>query len=81
MISSKDFPKLYRTFLVCYEKGNFIVKDKNLIIYEGPPPEDQDFRDLLYSQMEKAGINYIHGCGLSFKDQESMQQYLKNYPN
>lgn len=81
MISSKDFPNLYRTFLVCYEKGNFIVKDKNLIIYEGPPPEDQDFRDLLYSQMEKAGINYIYGCGLSFKDQESLQQYLRNFPN
>jgi hypothetical protein len=31
--------------------------------------------------MEKAGINYIHGCGLSFKDQESLQQYLRNFPN
>lgn len=81
MISSKDFPNLYRTFLVSWEKGNFIVKDKNLIIYEGPPPRDQDFRDLLYSQMEKAGINYIHGCGVKFKDQETLQQYLKNYPN
>jgi hypothetical protein len=81
MISSKDFPNLYRTFLVSWEKGNFIVRDKNLIIYEGPPPRGQDFRDLLYSQMEKAGINYIHGCGLKFKNQESLQNYLKHYPN
>lgn len=81
MISSKDFPNLYRTFLVSWEKGNFIVRDKNLIIYEGPPPRDQDFRDLLYSQMEKAGINYIYGCGLRFTDQVAMQNYLKHYPN
>ncbi len=81
MINSKDFPNLYRSFLVSWENGNFVVQDKNLIIYEGPPPEDQDFKNLLYSQMEKAGVNYIHGCGLRFKDQEALQEYLKHYPN
>tara|TARA_R100000908_G_C3660875_1_gene88180 strand:+ start:376 stop:621 length:246 start_codon:yes stop_codon:yes gene_type:complete len=81
MICTKDFPNLYRSFLVSWEQGNFIVRDKDLIIYQGPPPKDQDFRDLLYSQMEKAGINYIHGAGLRFKDQKALEQYLKHYPN
>ena len=58
-----------RVVTVSWKAGKFIVTDQGVEIWSGPPE--------LWHFLQDA----IHGAGLRFKDQASLEQYLKHYPN